>query len=178
MRLNGGWFLPFTPRSFSALYQRTTWLAENPILLNFLLNIVACFQPELVNASHSSVDWRSKSENGNRASIVDSVWEVQTKVFTMISEIYLRVGNILPVNRWLSAVVVIMLFLCGVIEYIYIYTWNSDWNVSVLKIGLSENNGCPGSQGLPSGRQYSGQVSYCPSISNKPYLRYNFELAN
>ncbi|KAL1823511.1 hypothetical protein ACET3Z_010289 [Daucus carota] len=95
-----------TLRSFSALYQRTTWLAENPILLNFLLNIVACFQPELINASYSSVDWRSKSENGNRASIVDSVWEVQTKVFTMISEIYLRVGNILPVNRWLSAVVV------------------------------------------------------------------------
>lgn len=95
-----------TLRSFSTLYQRTTSLAENPILLDFLLNIVARFQPDLINASHSSVDWGHESENGNRASIVDSVWEVQTTVFTMIMEIYLRVGNILPVNRWLSVVVV------------------------------------------------------------------------
>lgn len=106
-------------RSFSTSYQRTTSLAENPILLNFLLNIVSRFQPDLINASHLNVDWRHKSENGNRASIVDSVWEVHTTVFTMISEMYSRVGNILPVNSWISAVAVSMLLLHSAIEYVY-----------------------------------------------------------
>ncbi|KAL8109553.1 uncharacterized protein LOC141672065 isoform X2 [Apium graveolens] len=95
-----------TLRSFSTLYQRTTSLAESPVLLNFLLNIVARFQPDLISASHSCVDWRHEFETGNRSSTVESVWKVQTTVFTMISEIYIRVGNILPVNWWLSAVLV------------------------------------------------------------------------
>lgn len=104
------------------MYQRTTSLAENPVLLNFLLNIVARFQPDLISASHSFVDWRHEFETGNRSSTVESVWKVQTTVFTMVSEMYIRVGNFLPVNQWLSAVVVSMLFLHSKIECAC--TWN------------------------------------------------------
>lgn len=90
------------------MYQRTSSQSDNSLLLNFLLGIVSLFQAEVIDSSGASVPEMYGFKYGNRASVIYSAWEVQTNIFTMISEVYMRVGTCLPVGCWQSTVEVCM----------------------------------------------------------------------
>lgn len=93
-----------TIRGLSSVYQRTSSVPENTPLLNFLLGIVSCSQVELIHSSYLSGNQRCAAEFGRRISGYNSLWEVQTTAFTMISDLFTRGGASLPVDNWQSTI--------------------------------------------------------------------------
>ncbi|CAH9068676.1 unnamed protein product [Cuscuta europaea] len=78
--------------------ERATMLLENKQLLDFTLNVVVHFQPQLHDSLYSSDKILSRNA---------SVWEVQIVAFSMIGDVYSRVGSCLPVDVWESTIGVV-----------------------------------------------------------------------
>ncbi|XP_042067153.1 uncharacterized protein LOC121810453 [Salvia splendens] len=83
-------------RLLFSLYQTAASLSENGQLLNFVLEVVACFQGGSKHSTYFSDNY----------SISRGVCEVLTIAFAMIGEAYSRVGASLPVEIWKSTIVV------------------------------------------------------------------------
>ncbi|CAL5376044.1 unnamed protein product [Camellia sinensis] len=96
-----------TTRCLVSVYQRKCSLSENTELLNFLISIVACSHAELYCSSSFSGNQRYTAEFGKRIPRYNSLWEVQTITFTMISEVFSRVGSSLSVDMWQSTIQVL-----------------------------------------------------------------------
>ncbi|KAL7221934.1 hypothetical protein ACSBR1_023804 [Camellia fascicularis] len=96
-----------TTRCLVSVYQRKCSLSENTELLNFLISIVACSHAELYCSSSFSANQRYTAEFGKRIPRYNSLWEVQTITFTMISEVFSRVGSSLSVDMWQSTIQVL-----------------------------------------------------------------------
>ncbi|KAG6418405.1 hypothetical protein SASPL_120609 [Salvia splendens] len=84
-------------RLLFSLYQTAASLSENGQLLNFVLEVVACFQGGSKHSTYFSDNY----------SISRGVCEVLTIAFAMIGEAYSRVGASLPVEIWKSTIVVL-----------------------------------------------------------------------
>uniref|UniRef100_A0A5B7A0N8 Putative HEAT repeat-containing protein 6 n=1 Tax=Davidia involucrata TaxID=16924 RepID=A0A5B7A0N8_DAVIN len=96
-----------TIKCLLSVYQRKCSLSENTQLLNFLLSIVASSHAELFCLFYSSGNQRCAAEFGKRIPRCNSLWEVQTVAFTMIGEVFSRVGSSFPVDIWQSTIEVL-----------------------------------------------------------------------
>ncbi|GFS44555.1 ARM repeat superfamily protein [Actinidia rufa] len=96
-----------TLRCLVSVYQRKYSLSENTELLNFLLSIVTYTHAELFCSFSSSGNPLYTAELGKRVPRCNSLWEVQTAAFTMISEVFSRVGSSLSVDIWQSTIQVL-----------------------------------------------------------------------
>ncbi|XP_071917933.1 uncharacterized protein [Coffea arabica] len=79
--------------------QRTNLSSGNKELLEFLHVVIACFQMESLYSSCSSGN-RKVSKN-------QCVWEVQNTAFSIIGEVYLKVGKSLHIDIWESTIKVL-----------------------------------------------------------------------
>lgn len=77
-------------------------LSGNKQLLEFLHVVVACFQVESLYSSYS--------RGNKKVPKHQCVWEVQKTAFTIIGEVYSKVGQSLQVDIWQSTVEVHVLF--------------------------------------------------------------------
>lgn len=77
-------------RLLFSLYQAAASLSENGQLLNFVLEVVDYFQRDSKHSTYFSDNY----------SVSGGVCEVLTIAFSMIGEIYSRVGASLPVEIW------------------------------------------------------------------------------
>ncbi|XP_041993449.1 HEAT repeat-containing protein 6-like isoform X1 [Salvia splendens] len=84
-------------RLLFSLYQTAASPSENGQLLNFVLEVVACFQGDSKHSTYFSDNY----------SVSRGVCEVLTIAFAMIGEAYSRVGASLPVEIWKSTIVVL-----------------------------------------------------------------------
>ncbi|XP_057510262.1 uncharacterized protein LOC130792729 isoform X1 [Actinidia eriantha] len=96
-----------TLRCLVSVYQRKYSLSENTELLNFLLSIVTYTHAELFCSFSSSGNPLYTAELGKRVPRCNSLWEVQTAAFTMIGEVFSRVGSSLSVDIWQSTIQVL-----------------------------------------------------------------------
>ncbi|XP_076881431.1 uncharacterized protein LOC143529544 [Bidens hawaiensis] len=92
-----------TVRSLVDVNQRTITLSDNVQLLEFLLKTVSVSQNVLAscflgNIQGYPLDHRKTYFQKN------SLWEIQTTSFTVISDIFSRVGTFLPARHWQSTV--------------------------------------------------------------------------
>ncbi|KAG9155228.1 hypothetical protein Leryth_023327 [Lithospermum erythrorhizon] len=85
-----------TIRNLFSACQKSNSLAENKLLLGVLISVIACSQLE---STYSTSNQRSHGYN--------SIWDVQSYAFTMICDIYSRVGPSLSVDIWQSSIQVV-----------------------------------------------------------------------
>ncbi|KAG8381705.1 hypothetical protein BUALT_Bualt05G0000500 [Buddleja alternifolia] len=88
-------------RCLFGLNQATALLSENEQLLNFVLLVVGYFQGDSMNSSYL-VDTHK---------VPGGTWEVLTVAFSIIGEVYSRVGSSLPVAIWQSIIEVLRKFM-------------------------------------------------------------------
>nr|XP_043638828.1 HEAT repeat-containing protein 6 isoform X2 [Erigeron canadensis] len=84
-----------TVRSLVDVNQRTIMLSDNAQLLDFLLRTISLSQ---------NFNQGYPSESRNMILEKNNSWEIQTTAFTMISEIFSRVGSSVPVDHWQSTI--------------------------------------------------------------------------
>ncbi|KAI3787534.1 hypothetical protein L1987_42072 [Smallanthus sonchifolius] len=92
-----------TVRSLVDVNQRTIMLSDNVQLLEFLLKIVSYSQNVLASCFLGNIQGYPLE---SRKIILqkNNLWEIQTTAFTMISEVFSRVGASLPAHIWQSTV--------------------------------------------------------------------------
>ncbi|KAI3727828.1 hypothetical protein L6452_16448 [Arctium lappa] len=90
-------------RSLVDVNQRTIVLPDNVQLLDFLLRTVLSSQNVLAPCFSSGIQGCTP-ESRKMILRKNSLWEIQTTAFTMISEILSRVGTSLPADHWQSTV--------------------------------------------------------------------------
>ncbi|KAJ9549714.1 hypothetical protein OSB04_022257 [Centaurea solstitialis] len=90
-------------RSLVDVNQRTIILSDDVQLLDFLLKTVSFTQNVLAPCFSSGIQGCTP-ESRKMILLRNSLWEIQTTTFTMISEILSRVGTSLPAEHWQSTV--------------------------------------------------------------------------
>ena len=98
-------------RYFVSEYQQKCLLSDNVQLVKFLLRIVDCSHAQLGSSSYSSGNQRSAGATGKGVSKYSSLWEVYTVMFTMLGEVFEKVGSSLSADVWQSTIEV-GVFLC------------------------------------------------------------------
>ncbi|KAK9275882.1 hypothetical protein L1049_023156 [Liquidambar formosana] len=93
-----------TLRCLISVYHRKCLLSENIQLVKFLLRIVECSHAELLCSSYSNGNQRCGPEVGKRIPRSSTLWEVLTITFTMIGEVFSRLGSSFPVDIWQSTI--------------------------------------------------------------------------
>ncbi|KAM7531528.1 hypothetical protein LguiB_034938 [Lonicera macranthoides] len=93
-----------TIRCLYGLNQRSCLHSENIRILDFLLSIVSRSQAALIYSTYSSGNHSTGTEIGKGVPQYNSLWEVQTTAFSMIGEVFSRVGASLPVDHWQSTI--------------------------------------------------------------------------
>ncbi|CAK7357536.1 unnamed protein product [Dovyalis caffra] len=96
-----------TVRHFVSEYQQSCLLSDNVQLVKFLLRTVGFSHAQLVSLSYSSGNQRSGGAIGKVASKSSSLWEVYTVAFTMLAEVFEKVGSSFPADIWQSTIEVL-----------------------------------------------------------------------
>lgn len=96
-----------TVRRLVSVYHRKCSLSENVQLVKFLLRIVTCSHAELYSSLHLTGNQRYAPEIGKRIPRYNSLWEVQTIAFTMITAVFSRDGSSFPGDIWQSTIEVL-----------------------------------------------------------------------
>lgn len=96
-----------TVRYFVSEYQQKCLLSDNVQLVKFLLRIVDCSHALLVSSSYSSGNQRSAGATGKGVSKYSSLWEVYTVMFTMLGEVFEKVGSSFSADVWQSTIEVL-----------------------------------------------------------------------
>ncbi|KAK4433593.1 HEAT repeat-containing protein 6 [Sesamum alatum] len=84
-------------RCLFGLHQAAASLSENQQLLNFVLQVVGCFQRDSIYSDYLS----------DQQTLSEGLWEVLIVAFGMIGEVYSRVGSSLPFDIWQSTIEVL-----------------------------------------------------------------------
>ncbi|KAK1408968.1 hypothetical protein QVD17_41162 [Tagetes erecta] len=90
-------------RSFVDVNQRTITLSDNMQLLEFLLKTVSFSQSVLAPCFSGNIQGYPL-ESRKMILQKNSLWEIQTTAFTLISEVFSRAGTSLPAHHWQSTV--------------------------------------------------------------------------
>ncbi|KAM2228062.1 hypothetical protein ACFXTI_014799 [Malus domestica] len=95
-----------TLRRVMSTYQRKRSMAEEVLLVKFLLRIIESSHAELSCFSNSILNQSSVLEVGKRMPVprYGSLWEIQTLAFTMVGEAISRVGSYFPLDIWRSTI--------------------------------------------------------------------------
>lgn len=93
-------------------HQQKCMLSDNVQLVKFLLRIVDCSRAQFVSSLYSSGNQRSAGSTGKGVSKYSSLWEVYTVAFTMLGDVFEKVGSSFSADVWQSTIEVgVFLFL-------------------------------------------------------------------
>ncbi|EEF43498.1 conserved hypothetical protein [Ricinus communis] len=96
----------YTVRHLVNLLHHKFSLSDDIHLVNFLIRVAEFSYVKLVHSSYTSAD-QSAASTGKRLSKYTTLWEVQTVVFTMLGDAFVRVGSSFPADVWQSIIEVL-----------------------------------------------------------------------
>ncbi|KAJ6313915.1 hypothetical protein OIU78_017547 [Salix suchowensis] len=96
-----------TVRYFVSEHQQKCMLSDNVQLVKFLLRIVDCSRAQFVSSLYSSGNQRSAGSTGKGVSKYSSLWEVYTVAFTMLGDVFEKVGSSFSADVWQSTIEVL-----------------------------------------------------------------------
>ncbi|XP_048422620.1 uncharacterized protein LOC103941883 isoform X2 [Pyrus x bretschneideri] len=98
-------------------YQRKCSMAEEVLLVKFLLRIIESSHAELSSFLNLILNQSSVLEVGKRMPVprYGSLWEIQTLAFTMVGEAISRVGSSFPLDIWRSTIEVFRKVMDGLV---------------------------------------------------------------
>ncbi|CAN6718351.1 unnamed protein product [Malus baccata var. baccata] len=138
-----------TLRRVMSTYQRKRSMAEEVLLVKFLMRIIESSHAELSCFSNSILNQSSVLEVGKRMPVprYGSLWEIQTLAFTMVGEAISRVGSYFPLDIWRPTIEVFQQSLLCLLRHIInefhtcsvIGQKEKEPSLASLKLGLEDS---------------------------------------